>query len=61
MAKTDQPTVTAEEYVNIDGTPETGEVLTDDQILEMVTDRDTPEHADSEGDDDTQYTQVHGW
>ena len=48
----------AEEYIKINYTAEKGEVLTDDHILETVTASDTPEHTDSESDDETAATRV---
>ena len=52
MAKVDQPTVTAEEYVSIDCAAETGEVFTAHEFP------DTPDDVDSESDDDTPASRV---
>ena len=40
------------EYIDVDATVETSPSMTDDAILEMVRESDTPENPDSESDDD---------
>ena len=52
MAKIPDATMTAEEYIHVDATVETSPSMTDDAILEMVRESDTPENSDSESDDD---------